>query len=60
MLALEQSAENDLLAPGGGGLSDRSDPPPLATGLCLFACLILLLRVANKKVPNYLPWKRHV
>ena len=27
MLALEQSAESDLLAPGGeGGASDRSDP----------------------------------
>jgi len=32
MLALEQSVESNLLAPGGGA-SDRSDPPPLATGL---------------------------
>ena len=31
MLALEQSVESNLLAPGGA--SDRSDPPPLATGL---------------------------
>ena len=55
MLALKQSAESrksDLLVPGGGS-SDCSDPPPLATGLHYRA--VIWLSVSQHIIINRLP-----